>query len=432
MTLTVSAVAVCLLTTTLDASDWPQWRGPHANGTADSDAPLTWSDTKNIAWKTPIPGLGFSTPVIAGDRIFLTTAIPTGKTSAAEPAARPMRGPGGADAGVEHDFVVMAVSRATGKVLWQQTATRATTLEGHHPKYGSFASYAPVTDGQYVWALFGSYGLYCYDVTGHLKWKEDLPLMRTRMQFGEGGAPVLAGSKLILKMDQEAGSYIAVLDKTTGNEIWKKDRAEESSWSNPLVVKSGARDLIITSASGKTRAYDLETGDVVWECAGLGANVIPAPVASGDKVIVMSGFRNPNLQAIKLASYGDITGSDAIVWTNTRGNSYTPAPALADGKLYVVTDNGQLSCYNAATGEAYYQQQRLPQPYNFKASPVAAGGKLYLATEEGDVVVVKLGEKFEVLATNTLKDQFFEASPVVVDQALYLRSKDALFCIKTQ
>ncbi|MBI5085333.1 MAG: PQQ-like beta-propeller repeat protein [Acidobacteria bacterium] len=436
----------CVWTLSAGAADWPQWRGPQFNGVAEGAAPLEWSDSKNVAWKTPIPGRGFSTPVVWGDTIFLTTAIPMGEAKPAEapkppdapkpegpspgsPGAR--RGPGGGSGGnIEHRFVVMALNRRTGAVEWEQTAATAVTHEGYHARYGSFASYAPVTDGKHVWALFGSYGLYCYDMKGKLVWKKELPKMKMVMSFGEGGAPVLAGGRLILKLDQESGSFIAVLDKLTGKEIWRKEREERSSWSNPLVVDHGGKKLVIASASAKTRAYDLETGDVIWEVAGLGGNVIPAPVLAGDVVVVMSGFRNPNQLAIKLGGKGDLTGTEAVLWSNQRGNSYTPSPVLEGGKMYFLTDNGLLSCVNPVTGEAYYRQQRLGKPYNFKASPVAAAGRLYLASEEGDVVVVKLGEQFEVLATNTLTDQFFEASPVITNGSLYLRSDKALYCIR--
>lgn len=392
------------------AADWHHWRGPHYNGVAEGDAPTEWSDTKNVAWKVPIAGRGFSTPVIAGNRLFLTTAIPK------------------ADEASEHKFVIMALDRDSGKVLWQQTATEAVPHEGYHKRYGSYASYAPITDGKHVWAMFGSYGLYCYDLDGKLVWKKELPKMRMRNAFGEGGSPALAGDRMILLLDQETGSYITALDKSTGKELWKKDRDEVSTWTTPLVIG----DIAVVSATNKVRAYNVATGDVVWECAGLGVNAIPMPVLADGLVIVMTGFRSPNLLAIKLGRKGDLTGTDAIAWTNQRGNSYTAAPVLHAGTLYNVTDNGMLNAVRAADGEIYYRQQRLPKPYNFKASPVAANGKLYLATEEGDVVVVKLGEKYEVLATNTLTDQFFVASPVIVDGSLYLRSAQALYCIRSR
>ena len=403
-----SLILFSLIPIAAAAGDWLEWRGPHFNGVADDPAPLEWSDSKNLAWKTPIPGKGNSTPVIAGDRIFLTTAI-----TAAD--------------GKSQDFVLMAIHGATGAVLWRKTAATVAPHEGYHARYGSYASYAPITDGKLVWALFGSFGLYCYDLDGQLQWKKELPRMRMKMAFGEGGSPTLAGGRLILSLDQESGSFIIALDKTSGKELWRKDRDELSSWSTPLVHGQH----VIVSASNKVRAYDLASGDVVWECSGLGANVIPAPVVANDIVIVMSGFRNPNLLAIRLGRKGDLTGSDAIVWTNQRGNSYTPSPVLHEGKLYFVTDSGMVTCVNAATGEAYYRQQRLPKSYNFKASPIAASGRLYLATEEGDVVVLKLGEQYEVLATNALSGQSFIASPIATGGALYLRSQEALFCLRS-
>ena len=197
-----------------------------------------------------------------------------------------------------------------------------------------------------------------------------------------------------------------------------------------MVLTHNGRKQLVVAATNKVRAYDPARGKLIWECAGLGGNVIPAPVAAGGLVYVMSGYRNPNALAIRLGRQGDLTGTDAIVWTNNRGNSYTPSPVLHDSKLYFVSDNGLLSCLNFLTGEPYYRQQRLPKPYNFKASPVGANGKLYLATEDGDVVVVKMGETYEVLATNTLTDQSFIASPAIAGGSLYLRSQEALFCIR--
>jgi outer membrane protein assembly factor BamB len=197
-----------------------------------------------------------------------------------------------------------------------------------------------------------------------------------------------------------------------------------------VVISWQGRKQVVISASRKVRSYDLETGKQIWECAGLGANTIPAPVAADGMVYVMSGFRNPNLMAIRLGREGELTGTDAIVWQNQRGNSYTPSPVLDDGKLYVLTDNGMLSCFDAKTGTPYYQQVRLPKPYNFKASLVEAGGRLYLASEDGDVIVVKAGEKFEVLAINTLEGQMFIGTPAVAGGEIYLRGQNALFCVR--
>ena len=281
-----------------------------------------------------------------------------------------------------------------------------------------------------MYAFFGSRGIYCYDLNGKLIWEKAFQPMRMKLGFGEGVAAVLDGNSLYLKFDQEQGSHLLALDKQTGKEIWRVSREEGSSWSPPLIVTHNGRKQMVVSASTKVRSYDPATGKLIWECAGLGSNVIPAPVINAGVVYVMSGHREPNLLAIKLGREGDLTGTDAVLWTNNRGNSYTGSPVLHDGKLYFVTDSGLITCLDAHTGKAHYQQQRLPRSYNFKASPVGANGKLYLATEEGDVVVVKMGEKYEVLSVNTLTDQMFIATPAIAGGSLYLRSQEALYCVR--
>lgn len=411
---------------------WPYWRGPAADGMAVGDAPLHWSETQNIRWKTEIPGRGHSSPVVWGDLVFVTTAIPTGApvppaaAAAANSNQRSMSGPV-----AEHHFVVLCLDRKTGKELWQRTARTALPHEGYHKTYGSFASNSPVTDGKYLYAFFGSRGMYCYDFKGNLVWTKDYGVqMRIHMAFGEGMAPVLAGDKLILVFDHDGGSFIAALDKATGKELWKTARAEQSNWAAPLVFEHGGKKQVLVSATTKVRSYDLETGKLIWECGGLGENTIPQPVKQGDLVYVMSGHRSPMLLAIRLGKEGDLTGSDSIVWSQAKGNSYTPSPVIYDNKLYVLTDNGMISCYNATTGVPYYHQVRLPKSYNFKSSPVGANGRLYLASENDDVIVLQMGEKFEVLATNTLPDQVFIATPAITGGEMFLRSQNRLYCIR--
>ena len=412
-----------------DLNGWPRWRGPFDNGVAIGDAPIEFSDTKNVAWKTKVAGRGFSSPVLWGDRIYLTTAIPLAEAPAPKEQGR--RGPGGgAGAGVEHKFVVLCLSRKDGHVIWERTARMATPHEGYHFRYGSFASNNPVTDGKRVYTFFGSRGAFVFDMDGNPLWQKDYEPMRMRLAFVEGTAAVVYGDKLILNFDQEQNSHLDVLDAATGKLIWKVAREEDSAWSAPLVVDYKGKKQLITSATRRVRSYDLETGKLIWECAGLGPNVIPAPVVLGDVVYVMSGFRDPNLMAIRLDRTGDLTGTDAVLWQNKRGNSYTPSPVLHEGKLYFVSDNGMLSCLNAKTGEPYYQS-RLPKPYNLKASLVAANGHLYVSTEEGDIVVVKMGEKFEVLATNSFPDQSFVSTPAIADGEIYLRSENTLYCIRS-
>lgn len=410
------------------STGWLQWRGPFGTGVAVGDAPLRWSDTSGVRWKVPVPGRGHSTPIVVGDRLFFTTAIPTGRGSAAP--ARTRGGGGGADAGLEHRFEVLAVDRATGRTVWQRTATVATPHEGYHRTYGSFASNSPVSDGQRVYAFFGSRGLYAYSLDGELLWRKDFGVqLRMDGAFGEGTAPILHEGRLLVLFDHLEGGFLAVLEAATGRELFRIPRTERYNWAPPFVATHDGRKQIVINGE-TTRGYDYETGAPLWEARGLGENSVPQVVQHGDLVFSMSGHTIKYLMAIRLGRRGDLTGTEAIAWSTPRGVSYTPSPVLLDGRLYVVSDAGLVSSFDAATGRAIWATQRLPKPYNFKASPVAAGGRLYLATEEGDVVVVRAAETFEVLATNTLQDQSFIASPVIVDGALYLRSRTHLFRIE--
>ena len=427
--------AACACAASVDG--WPRWRGPNDNGMAAGDAPLHWSDTERIAWKVTVPGKGHSSPVAWGDRLFLTTAVPTGLTPAnpAGPAEGRQGGRRGGFGGPdgpqpEQKLMVLCYDRNSGKLLWERVARLAIPHEGYHPRYGSFASNSPVTDGKHVVAFFGSRGVFCYTLDGKLVWRKEMPQLQMNNNFGEGAWPALDGNKLVLVLDQMGESILLALDKNTGRELWRTPRHGATNWSGPLITSHNGRKQVIVAATQKAAGYDLETGKLIWEASGLGANTIPAPVAADGMVFVMSGFRNPNLLAIRLGREGDLTGTDAVLWQNQRGNSYTPSPVLYEGKLYMLTDNGMLSCLDAKTGKPFYQQERLPKPYNFKASPVGANGKLYLASEEGDVIVVKMGEKFEVLATNTMEGHTFISSPAIVDGAIYLRSQNTLFCVR--
>jgi outer membrane protein assembly factor BamB len=399
--------------------DWPAWRGPNWDGMARGDAPLRWSDTEHVAWKIPVPGKGNSSPVVWGDRLFLTTAVPTGGSS------------GEASGGlVEHRFMVLAYERQSGRLLWERVARVATPHQPHHPQYGSFASNSPITDGQHVIAFFGSRGLYCYTLDGTLVWQKDFGPLRMYNNFGEGAWTALDGNTLVVVVDHEGESFLLALDKNTGRELWRTPHQGNTNWSGPFITTHNGRKQIVVSASRQVGGYDLETGKQLWTARGLGQNTIPAPVAADGLVFVMSGFRDPNLMAVRLGRDGDLTGTDAIVWQNQRGNSYSASPVLHDGTLYVLTDSGMLSAFDANSGKPHYQQVRLPKPYNFKSSPVGVNGKLYLASENDDVIVVKMGRTFEVLATNTLQNQVFIATPAIVDGEIYLRSETTLFSIR--
>jgi outer membrane protein assembly factor BamB len=340
---------------------------------------------------------------------------------------------GGGPALVEHRFDVIALDRATGKVAWQKTATVATPHEPHHHMYGSFASNSPITDGKRVYASFGSRGLYVYDMNGTELWKNDFGVnLQMFRQFGEGAAPVLDGDRLIMLMDHQGESFLAMLDAATGNELWRTPRTGDSvtNWSTPYVAEHAGKKQIVVSASARVHSYDFDTGKPIWSATGLGQNTIPQPVQHGNLVFAMSGFRNPKLLAIRLGREGDLTGTDAIVWTQDRGLSYTASPALHDGILYMITDTAMVSAFKADTGEPLYHQVRLPKPYNIKSSPVIANGKIYYSTEEGDVIVAKTGPSFEILATNTLGDQSFVATPAIDGGDIFLRSRTHLFKIR--
>ena len=266
-------------------------------------------------------------------------------------------------------------------------------------------------------------------------WQKDLGVKMTmRMSFGEGSSPALDGNTVVLLYDFEGDSFLVALDKNTGRGLWRTARPQGSAmgtaWSSPVITAVDGKKQVIVAATKFVAGYDLKTGQVIWRATGLGANAIPMPIVSDGIVWVMSGYQNPNGMAIRLGREGDLTGTDAILWQNNKGNSYVPSPVLYDGKLYILADAGMLSCFDFKTGKAYYTQTRLPKTYDFKASLVAANGKLYASSLDGDVVVIQAGEKFEVLATNTLVDQQFIASPAIAGGAIYLRGQNTLFCIK--
>jgi outer membrane protein assembly factor BamB len=409
---------------------WPQWRGPSASGVAEhANPPLEWSEEKNIRWKIEIPGRGYSSPIVWGEHLFVTTAIPTGKGAPSSPSGSEGSSRPGIAATEVLRFALLAISRRDGTVTWQRNAIEALPHEGTHPD-GSWASNSPVTDGEHIIASFGSRGLYCYDLQGKLIWQKDLGDMTTRLGFGEGSSPALHGNVLVVNWDHEGQSFIVALDKRTGNELWRVDRDESTSWSTPLVVTHNSKPQVIVSATNRVRSYDLADGKIIWECGGMTRNAIPSPVTADGVVYVTSGFRGSALLAIRLdGAKGDISNSPAVVWKYEQDTPYVPSPLLYDGKLYFLKVNtGILSCFNAKTGEPFYARQRLESVPNVYSSPVGAAGRVYLVGREGTTLVIKNGTSFEVLATNKLDDGI-DASPALVDHELYLRGRKFLYCI---
>jgi outer membrane protein assembly factor BamB len=405
---------------------WPQWRGPYATGVSKyADPPTEWSETKNIRWKVEIPGRGSASPVIWGNRVFVLSAVPVG---VAGPEAHAPRG--GGQPRETHRFVILAIDRSDGHVIWERVAREEQPHEATQQDNGTWASSSAITDGEHVYAFFESRGLYAYDMEGRLLWQKDLGRKHMRNEFGEGSTPVLYGTRLVVVWDHQGQSFIVALDKLSGDEVWRAERKEIDTWATPLVVENGGRAQVVTSGMNRLRSYDLETGKTVWESAGVTMNPIPSPVAGDGMVFVTSGFRGNNLKAIRLAdARGDITGSSAIVWTLDRDTPYVPSPLLCDGVLYLLKGNlGILSAFDAKTGKPHYQLQRLDGVPNVFASPVAAHGRVYIPGREGATLVIAHGEKFGVLAKNTLDDGF-DASPALVDNEIYLRGYRYLYSI---
>ena len=355
-----------------------------------------------------------------------------GQRQAGLAGARPNRGGGGGrgnrPAPVEHDFQVLALDRNSGAVTWTQTAATLTPHEAHHPTHG-FASASPVTDGKHLWVSYGSRGIFCYSLDGDLAWETDLGDLRMRGGFGEAVQPAIAGDHLLLTWDQEDQSYLIALEKSTGEEVWRKERDERSSWTTPVIIEVDGQSQAIIAGSNKTRAYNPTTGEVIWEASGLTSNVIPTPVIGHGNVYVTSGYQGRAVQAIKLNSKGDVTGTDNIVWSAPHSAPYVASPVLSNGRLYMTKGtDAYLTCFDALTGEVIYQDEKLEGINGIYASPIVVNGCIYFVGKEGTTVVIKDSETYEVVASNTL-DEPIDASPVVIGDDLIIRGHNHLYCI---
>ena len=417
--------------------NWTQWRGPYETGVAPTgNPPIEWSETLNVKWKSEIPGIGHATPIIWKDQMILLSAIQTdkrGDKKEAEEGQDQSDWMNASSTDFIHKFAVISVDRTSGKIQWQTVVREELPYSKTH-EFGSWASNSPVTDGELIYAYFGSHGLYCLNLEGEILWERDLGRMEKVMSFGEGSSPCLYKDKLIVLRDHQGQSAIHVMDKKTGDIIWEAERDEVSSWSTPSVIEFNGSPQIITAATGKIRSYDISTGKVIWECTGLTRNVIPSPVYVDGIVYLMSGYRGNAILAIDLSkASGDISGSDAIVWSYDQNTTpYTPCPVLMDSKLYFLkANNGYLSCLDAKDGTVYYANQELEGIKNIFTSPLAVKDRIYVLGTNGVSCVVKQGEEFEVLSQNTLDDSFF-ASPVVIGNDLYLRGVKALYCISEE
>jgi outer membrane protein assembly factor BamB len=422
--------------TSTTAGIWPAWRGPLATGEAAGDPPVEWSETRNVRWKTAIPGAGASTPVIWGDTIYLQTAAPIGdekpprQTSFAFPEQMNVyKGLAYFRATREYEFSLVAVDRASGAIRWRKVLRVEQPAEGRHPT-NTFASASPSTDGEHLMAFFGSRGLFALDMRGDVVWTRDFGEMQTRNGWGEGSSPTLFRDRVIVTWDHEGASFIAALDKRTGRELWRRDRDEPTTWATPLVVSAGGRVHVITNGRNHVRGYDVETGVDLWHGPGLTFNSIPSPVAAGGVAYLTSGFEGSVLLAVDLArARGDIEASGALLWRRNRDTPYVASPLLYDGAIYVFRSlQGILTSLDARTGAVRYGPVRIDALPDVYASPVAAAGRIYAAGRDGRVVVFRHGAAFETLAVNTLDDGF-DASPAIAGDELYLRGRTSLYRI---
>jgi len=417
----------------LEDTNWPQWRGPLGTGVSPTgDPPVEFSETKNVRWKIPIPGKGHSTPVIWGEQIYLTAAIPVG-----DPLAKPYFSgrPGAHDnLPVTHrqKFVALAINRHDGKVLWQTSLSEGLPEEGAH-NTASLASASPVTDGEHVYAYFGSQGLFCLTTAGELKWKLDLGDMKTKHGHGEGTSPALFGDTLVINWDHEGDSFIVAINKRTGKEIWRSARDEVTSWATPIIVTHKEKPQVIVSGTDRVRGYDLTTGKIIWECGGLANNIVASPVAADGMVFVGSSYEKRVLLAINWHdAEGDITGTDRVAWRRMRGTPYVPSPLLYDDALYFLTHyQGILTRVVAKTGVDAPGAFRLDEATNIYASPVGAADRVYVTDLDGMTVVLSHDAEPKILAVNRLKDRF-AASAAIAGNELYLRGERFLYCLSSE
>lgn len=417
-------------------SNWPQWRGPESQGiSTETNLPTEWSSTKNIQWKTPVPGRGHSSPIVWEKRIFLTTSI---EGPAVEPkpykhmmGKEEFKHPDWAGSDHSYTFKVLCFDSETGKMVWEKTAYDGPVFDHRHKK-NTYASPTPTTDGKYVYAYFGSEGLYCYDFAGKLVWKTSLGGI-PQLGMGAGTSPVLYENLIILQCDVEGGegSYITALDKKTGKPVWKTERKNRASWATPILVKTAKRTELIASGAESVIAYDPATGKELWRYKGVDGHAIPNPVSNREMVFVSAGFPAKKAIALKLGASGDLANTPNVVWEYAKGTAYVPSPILYQDYLYLMTDRGILTCLDAKTGAVKYEGGRIPVPATFTASPVAFEGKILLTSEDGDTYVLKAGPTHEVIQTNSLGEPVY-ASPAIANGKIYIRGDKHLYCISNK
>ena len=407
--------------------NWPQWRGPRGQGVSEEkNLPLEWSPTKNIKWKTPIAGRGHSSPIVWGNRLFVTTSI----EGAVIPGATAVKHivnnevvklPDTVGAERSHTLKLICVDTESGKILWERTVHEGRMYDDRQTA-NTYASSTPVTDGRYVYAFFGSEGIYCYDFDGNQVWRASLGGI-AKMGYGEGTSPIIFENLVIVQVDKElgSGSYIAALDKSTGKYVWKTARKNRASWSTPVVVRGAKGVELIASGAESVVSYDPLTGKELWQSEGLVSHAIPTPLAGDNFVFVYAGSHDKRGYALS-------TGSNKILWRHDKGMAYVSSGLLYDGVIYLITDSGTMTSLDAKTGQLKYEGGRLPAPSTFFASPVAFDGKILITSQDGDTFVIAAGGKHEILVKNSIGEPVY-ASPAISGGKIFIRGERHVFCI---
>ena len=424
--------ATAMARPTKELRNWYQWRGPMMTGEAPfANPPTHWSETKNIKWKTPISGLGHSSPVVTSDAVYLTLAREVGEKF--DP--RPDTAPGAHDnkrVSSQFEFVAVSVDRRSGKINWQRVLHSAIPHEGAHIS-GSLASQSPVTDGKHIWFFFGSYGLYCLNQEGKTVWSKNFGAMNTKHGHGEGASPVLTDNVLAINWDHEGQSFIAAFDKSTGNEIWRQERDEVTSWASPIVVAHDGRKQLIVAGTKRNRAYDLKTGETIWSCGGMSHNIVATPVHHDGLVFFGSSYEKRQMMAIRLqGAKGDITSTDNVVWSRTARTPYVPSLLHYSNHLYFLRHyQGVLTRLKSDTGHEPSGPFRLGRMNEIYASPIAAAGRVYVTDRRGFTVVLNADDPNRDKIYNRLNDRF-NASAAMSEDELFLRGERFLYCIKSR
>jgi len=420
---------------------WPSFRGLQASGIAEhQNLPDRWDGKRgeNILWRAQIPGLAHSSPVVWGDRIFLTSAISSDSNASFRPGLY-----GDGDASKDrsnHQWMFYAIDKRTGKTIWERVACQGVPRDKRHIK-STYANSTPATDGRIVVGWFGSEGVYAYDVNGHFLWKVDMGRLDLgaydipTYEWGPASSPIIWNGLVILQCDTQADSFLLALDADTGKTVWKTERDEIPSWGTPTVAVTSKGPELITNASNYIRGYDPRTGKELWRLGRSSKITAPTPIFANDMFVIASG-RAPErpIFAVKAGARGDLTlpedksNSEWVVWSRTGRGSYMPTPLIYNGTLYVLANNGVLDAYNVQTGEEIYRQRLSLVGSGFSASPIAADGKIYLSNEDGEIMVIAAGQKFEHIATNSM-GELLMATPALSDGVMYVRSATSLFAI---